>query len=73
MGKVGFNGSATHFLRRLYAGLDNPHGDLTRSGPKTAGTAYLAGGVIMLDAIFVAGAIVFFVLGVFFVRGCEAM
>jgi len=27
----------------------------------------------MLDAIFVAGAIVFFVLGVLFVRGCEAM
>jgi len=27
----------------------------------------------MLDAIFVAGAIVFFALGVLFVRGCEAM
>jgi len=52
---------------------DNPHGDLTRLGPKTILTAKLAGGVNMLDAIFVAGAIVFFVLGVFFVRGCEAM
>jgi len=27
----------------------------------------------MFDAIFVAGAIVFFALGVLFVRGCEAM
>jgi len=27
----------------------------------------------MLDVIFVAGAIVFFALGVLFVRGCEAM
>jgi len=27
----------------------------------------------MLDAIFVIGAIAFFVLGVLFVRGCEAM
>jgi len=27
----------------------------------------------MLDAIFVASAIVFFALGVLFVRGCEAM
>jgi hypothetical protein len=30
-------------------------------------------GVIMLDAIFIAGAVVFFALGVLFVRGCEAM
>jgi len=27
----------------------------------------------MLDAIFVAGAVFFFALGVLFVRGCEAM
>jgi len=27
----------------------------------------------MLDAIFIAGALVFFGLGVLFVRGCEAM
>jgi len=27
----------------------------------------------MFDAIFVAGTIVFFVLSVLFVRGCEAM
>jgi len=27
----------------------------------------------MFDAIFVAGAIVFFVLAIWFVRGCEAM
>jgi len=27
----------------------------------------------MLDAIFVASAIVFFALGLLFVRGCEAM